>query len=107
MAVGGRSHHPAGMKPTLDEAKAAGPAVAGRGGESPARAGLVNECAEEDSNLHGVIPHKALNLARLPIPPPALAGAQNCSAARLFASVQASRYGVEHMFGLTPFPARV
>lgn len=26
-------------------------------------------CAKEDSNLHGVIPHKALNLARLPIPP--------------------------------------
>ncbi len=32
-------------------------------------------CAREDSNLHGVIPHKALNLARLPIPPLAQDGA--------------------------------
>src|SRR4051794_41263265 len=29
------------------------------------------ECAEEDSNLHPVIPDQALNLARLPIPPSA------------------------------------
>src|SRR3954464_9014546 len=28
-------------------------------------------CAEEDSNLHPVIPDQALNLARLPIPPSA------------------------------------
>src|SRR3954466_2131269 len=35
-------------------------------------------CAGEDSNLHGVIPHKALNLARLPIPPPAR-GRGQCS----------------------------
>ena len=29
------------------------------------------QCAEEDSNLHPVIPDQALNLARLPIPPSA------------------------------------
>jgi hypothetical protein len=31
-------------------------------------------CAEEDSNLHPVIPDQALNLARLPIPPSARGG---------------------------------
>src|SRR3954468_21639575 len=48
-----------------------------------------SECAGEDSNLHGVIPHKALNLARLPIPPPALEG------------------GAEHIASLLPSAARV
>ncbi len=33
--------------------------------------GAFRECAEEDSNLHPVIPDQALNLARLPIPPSA------------------------------------
>src|SRR5918998_698619 len=33
-------------------------------------------CAEEDSNLHPVIPDQALNLARLPIPPSARGPAQ-------------------------------
>ena len=33
-----------------------------------------SSCAREDSNLHGLFAHKALNLARLPIPPQALAG---------------------------------
>ena len=41
-----------------------------RNDESPAFAGL-SRCAEEDSNLHPVIPDQALNLARLPIPPSA------------------------------------
>ena len=36
--------------------------------KSPAERGF-SECAEEDSNLHPVIPDQALNLARLPIPP--------------------------------------
>jgi hypothetical protein len=27
------------------------------------------ECGKQDLNLHGVNPHQALNLARLPIPP--------------------------------------
>src|SRR5262245_30976573 len=35
----------------------------------------TRECAGEDLNLHGPTAHKALNLARLPIPPPALASA--------------------------------
>ena len=35
------------------------------------------ECAGEDLNLHGLFAHKALNLARLPIPPPAREA--NCS----------------------------
>jgi hypothetical protein len=33
--------------------------------------GAFARCAEEDSNLHPVIPDQALNLARLPIPPSA------------------------------------
>jgi hypothetical protein len=33
--------------------------------------GAFAQCAEEDSNLHPVIPDQALNLARLPIPPSA------------------------------------
>jgi hypothetical protein len=41
-----------------------------RNAKSPAVRGLC-ECAEEDSNLHPVIPDQALNLARLPIPPSA------------------------------------
>ena len=45
-------------------------ATASRNAESPALAGL-SRCAEEDSNLHPVIPDQALNLARLPIPPSA------------------------------------
>ena len=48
------------------------------------------QCAEEDSNLHGVIPHKALNLARLPIPPPAR-GERHRSAV---ASVHRRPYGL-------------
>src|SRR5947208_16655780 len=35
------------------------------------------QCAGEDLNLHGPTGHKALNLARLPIPPPARGG--HCS----------------------------
>ncbi len=27
------------------------------------------QCGKQDLNLHGVNPHQALNLARLPIPP--------------------------------------
>jgi hypothetical protein len=27
------------------------------------------KCGKQDLNLHGVNPHQALNLARLPIPP--------------------------------------
>src|SRR6187402_1778645 len=38
--------------------------------KSPAGRGF-SRCAEEDSNLHPVIPDQALNLARLPIPPSA------------------------------------
>ena len=38
--------------------------------------GLSLSCAEEDSNLHPVIPDQALNLARLPIPPSAQGLAQ-------------------------------
>jgi hypothetical protein len=38
--------------------------------ESPALRGFP-KCAREDSNLHGLFVHKALNLARLPIPPQA------------------------------------
>jgi pimeloyl-ACP methyl ester carboxylesterase len=34
----------------------------------------LSQCAREDSNLHGLFAHKALNLARLPIPPQALGG---------------------------------
>src|SRR4051794_8538950 len=40
--------------------------------KKPRYAGL-SPCAEEDSNLHPVIPDQALNLARLPIPPSARA----------------------------------
>src|SRR5215207_3849145 len=36
----------------------------------------LSRCAEEDSNLHPVIPDQALNLARLPIPPSARGLAQ-------------------------------
>src|SRR3954470_14662774 len=55
------------------------------------------KCAEEDSNLHGVIPHKALNLARLPIPPPAR-GRASIAPGFSVASVQPPRYLAEHMF---------
>src|SRR5581483_530439 len=42
--------------------------------KSPAMRGF-SQCAREDSNLHGLLVHKALNLARLPIPPQALGAA--------------------------------
>src|SRR3954468_13360606 len=42
--------------------------------EKAPRSGASPKCAEEDSNLHPVIPDQALNLARLPIPPSARAG---------------------------------
>jgi hypothetical protein len=42
----------------------------------PRRNGAFAECAEEDSNLHPVIPDQALNLARLPIPPSARVSAE-------------------------------
>src|SRR5215218_4511284 len=38
--------------------------------KAPQMPGFIT-CAEEDSNLHPVIPDQALNLARLPIPPSA------------------------------------
>ena len=38
--------------------------------KSPAWRGF-SQCAREDSNLHELSAHKALNLARLPIPPQA------------------------------------
>jgi Metallopeptidase family M81 len=41
--------------------------------KAPTR-GAFRRCAEEDSNLHPVIPDQALNLARLPIPPSAREG---------------------------------
>jgi hypothetical protein len=53
-----------------------------------------SQCAREDSNLHGLLVHKALNLARLPIPPQALGAA---SIERL-ESVHGPRYLYEHMF---------
>src|SRR5437870_13685728 len=40
--------------------------------------GAHTKCAGEDLNLHGLFTHKALNLARLPIPPPAR-GSRHCS----------------------------
>ena len=51
-------------------------ASAGSGHEKPRLSGAFLRCAEEDSNLHPVIPHKALNLARLPIPPSARGAAE-------------------------------
>ena len=48
--------------------------------KSPATRGF-SRCAEEDSNLHPVIPDQALNLARLPIPPSARGLAQYSRAA--------------------------
>src|SRR3954469_14318891 len=42
--------------------------------EKAPRSGASPKCAEEDSNLHPVIPDRALNLARRPIPPAARAG---------------------------------
>src|SRR3954471_4506520 len=44
--------------------------------ENPPACRLFRLCAEEDSNLHPVIPDQALNLARLPIPPSARGLAQ-------------------------------
>ena len=38
-------------------------------GDSLGRARRMIECGKQDLNLHGVNPHQALNLARLPIPP--------------------------------------
>jgi hypothetical protein len=45
--------------------------------------GLSLSCAEEDSNLHPVIPDQALNLARLPIPPSARGAPSIAPALRL------------------------
>src|SRR5205807_9347923 len=42
-----------------------------KGGILRPAAVLPERCAGEDLNLHGLCTHKALNLARLPIPPPA------------------------------------
>jgi repressor LexA len=66
--------------------------------EKPRRAGLCLRCAEEDSNLHPVIPDQALNLARLPIPPSAQAGPSIAPAARAVESVHGARYCPEHVF---------
>src|SRR5687767_15708477 len=49
--------------------------------KSPATRGF-RTCAEEDSNLHPVIPDQALNLARLPIPPSARGLAEYSRAGR-------------------------
>jgi hypothetical protein len=49
------------------------------GKEKARSSGLSLSCAEEDSNLHPVIPDQALNLARLPIPPSARANAAEYS----------------------------
>ncbi len=46
-------------------------------------------CAEEDSNLHPVIPDQALNLARLPIPPSAPERCGSIAPARAGGRVQA------------------
>src|SRR5215217_8803526 len=52
------------------EVFAPGPIEKPENAKSPAERGF-SKCAEEDSNLHPVIPDQALNLARLPIPPSA------------------------------------
>jgi repressor LexA len=57
--------------------------------------GALLRCAEEDSNLHPVIPDQALNLARLPIPPSAQAGAEYSPAVE---SVHGARYCPEQVF---------
>ena len=61
--------------------------------ETPAARGFP-QCAREDSNLHGLLAHKALNLARLPIPPQAQASAEY---RRLIPSPPGARLA-EHMF---------
>ena len=63
--------------------------------KNPAGERGFSQCAREDSNLHGPSVHKALNLARLPIPPQALGTA---SIARQNGSVLGRRYLTEHMF---------
>ena len=63
--------------------------------KNPAGERGFSQCAREDSNLHGPSVHKALNLARLPIPPQALGTA---SIARQNGSVLGQRYLTEHMF---------
>src|SRR3954468_1388313 len=64
--------------------------------ETPPERGSL-QCAGEDSNLHELFAHKALNLARLPIPPPARGPGQHIRRSAL-ASVRGPRYLPEHMF---------
>ena len=49
------------------------------------------QCAEEDSNLHPVIPDQALNLARLPIPPSARGQRRSIALRRELESVRGAR----------------
>src|SRR6201991_2544115 len=72
-------------------------AVASRTTKPRCLRGFVS-CAEEDSNLHPVIPDQALNLARLPIPPSAQAGAEYSPGPRAVESVHGARYCHEQVF---------
>ena len=79
------------------------PAQANSNAKNPPAAGLFRVCAEEDSNLHPVIPDQALNLARLPIPPSARVSGPSIAPDRVpFASVLTPRYRFEQMFASPP-----
>ena len=53
----------AGVGRASVEAEAGGAPNGGRATKAPQKRGFPVQCAEEDSNLHGVIPHKALNFS--------------------------------------------